>query len=124
MPRSTLPAVTAPGNYPTLQPTAASLDVTMTATVVADKTQFAIQPGKKYLVLAHNTGAAPHTVTINSSVDVKTKRTGDITGYSVGAGKISQFGPFEAEGWAQTDGYVYAEADHIEIKFGVIILPQ
>jgi len=122
MARSTLVKTTAPGNFPTLQPTANSLDITMAATVVADKTQF-LASGKD-LVIAQNTGATAHTVTITSVASAKNNRTGDITSYSMDAGELAVFGPFEREGWMQSDGYVYLEANHIEIKFGVITLPQ
>lgn len=122
MARSTLTKTTAPGNFPTLQPAANSLDITMAATVVADKTQF-VASGKD-LIIAQNTGAAPHTITITSVASAKNNRTGDITSYSLGAGELAVIGPLEREGWVQTDGYIYLEADHIEIKFGVITLPQ
>ena len=121
MARSTLVKTTAPGNWPTLQPAVNTLDITMAATVVADKTQF-VASGKD-LVIAQNTGATAHTVTITSVADPKSNRTGDITAYSMDAGELAVFGPFSREGWMQSDGYVYLEANHIEIKFGVITLP-
>lgn len=122
MARSTLVKTTASGNFPTLQPAANSLDITMAATVVADKTQF-VASGKD-MVIIQNTGASPHTFTITSVAAGLNKRTGDITSYSLGAGELASFGPVEREGWMQSDGNVYLEADHIEIKFGVITLPQ
>jgi len=122
MARSTLVKTTAPGNFPSLQPAANALDITMAATVVADKAQFLAS--NKDLVIAHNTGASPHTIAITSVADPKSNRTGDITAYSLGAGELAVFGPFRREGWMQADGYVYLEADHIEIKFGVITLPE
>jgi hypothetical protein len=121
-PRSTLTKLTAPGNYPTLPITANSLDLPMAATVVADKTQF-VASGKD-LVIAQNTGATAHTVTISSVANPKDGRTGDVAAYSIDAGEIAVFGPFSREGWLQADGNIYLEANHVEIKFGVITLPQ
>lgn len=122
MARSTLVKTTAPGNFPTLQPSAGSLAVTMAATVVADKAQF-LASGKD-LVICRNTGGSPYTVTITSVASAKNNRTGDITSYSIAAGGIAVFGPFEREGWMQSDGYVYVEANNVAVEFGVITLPQ
>ena len=122
MARSTLTKVSALGSYPTLALTANSVDLPMAATVVADKTQF-VASGKD-LVIAHNTGGSAYTVTITSVADGRTKRTGDITSYSIGAGEYAVFGPFEREGWMQSDGYVYLESNDTSVKFGVVTLPQ
>ena len=121
MARSTLVKTAASGSNPTLQPAANSLDVTMAATVVADKTQF-VASGKD-LIIIQNTGATAHTFTITSTADPKNNRTGDITAYSLDAGEIAHFGPAYRDGWVQSDGNIYLEANHIEIKFGVITLP-
>lgn len=47
-----------------------------------------------------------------------------ISAYSLGAGEYAAFGPFEREGWMQSDGYIYLEASHAEVKFGVLTLPS
>ena len=122
MPRLTLVKTTAPGNFPTLQPAANSLDLAMVVTVLADKAQF-LASGKE-LVIAHNTGVGAGTVTITSVASAKNNRSGDITAYSIGAGEYAVFGPFEREGWMQSDGYIYLEASTVDVKFGVITLPQ
>ncbi len=99
--------------------TANAADLTMTAADVANKNQ-ATASGND-LILAHNTGAAPHTITITSIADVM-GRTGDISAYSLGAGEYALFGPHKGDGWTQTDGKLYFEADHAEVKFAVVQL--
>lgn len=116
MARATLTKTTPLGSYGTYAANAA--DLTMAAATVADKNQF-VASGKD-LVIAHNTGAGAHNITITSVVDPY-GRTGDIT-YALGAGEYAIFGPFDLPGWMQTDGKIYLEADHAEIKFGVVPL--
>ena len=60
-------------------------------------------------------------MTITSSVD-SDGRTGDITTYSMGAGEYAVFGPFDLDGWVQTDWKLYFEASNAEVFFGVIDL--
>ena len=122
MPRATLTKVTAPGNNPVLPITANAVDLPMTAANAANKEQF-VASGKD-LIIAFNSGAGARTVTITSVADPKNNRTGDITTYSIGAGEYAVFGPFNREGWMQSDGYIYIEAEHAEVKWGVITLPQ
>jgi len=121
MARTTLTKTNASGSYPTLPITPGALLVTETAADVANKNQF--KCSERDLVLAHNTGATPHTVTVTSKADAH-NRTGDIPAYSIPAGEIHQLGPFKSSGWKQTDGFIYLEANHAEIKFSVIQLPQ
>lgn len=116
MARDTLPRTTLPGSYPTTPLTANIADLVETAAHVGDGNQ--IIPSGKDIIIAHNTGIAAHTVTINSVID-ENKRTGTITTYSVGAGEIAVFGPMILDGWRQADGYIYLEADHADVKFGV-----
>jgi len=98
---------------------AGAADLTMTAADVANKEEVA-QVGK-ILVVAHNTGASPYTVTVSSVVDGQ-GRTGDITTYSLAADDYAVFGPFDLEGWRQTGGELYFEASNASVKFGVISL--
>lgn len=121
MARQTLSKLTALGSYPVLPLTANSVDLPMTAAIVADKEQF-VSTGKD-LIVAHNTGAGAHTITITSVADGHTKRTGDVTAYSIGAGEYAVFGPFEKAGWMQSNGKIYLEANDAEVKFGVVALP-
>jgi len=120
MARQTLSKLTLGGNFPTIS--ANSADMSMTAADATNKEQ--ILATQKQIVIAHNTGASTRTVTITSVADSRTNRTGDISAYSLGAGEYAAFGPFEREGWMQSDGYIYLEASHAEVKFGVLTLPS
>jgi hypothetical protein len=108
------------GSYPSLQPVAGSMDLIETAADASNKNQFAASGND--LVIAHNSGGSPYTVTITSVADDE-GRTGDITAYSVAAGGIAFFGPFKRHGWAQADGMIYLEASNASVKFGVLALP-
>lgn len=121
MARQTLTKLTPGGSFPSIPLTANSADLPMTAADAVNKEQFAATG--KDLVIAHNTGASPYTVTITSVADGRTKRTGDIATYSIGAGEYAAFGPFEKLGWAQADGMIYLEASNASVKFGVVALP-
>lgn len=118
MARTTLTKTTPVGSYGTYSAAAAKL--TMAAADVANKNQF-VASGND-LVVAHNTGGAPYTVTITSTPD-EYGRSGDITTYSIPAGEYHIFGPFKLPGWQQTDGKIYLEASNALVFFGVIALP-
>jgi len=92
----------------------------MTAADATNKEQF-FSTGKE-LVIAHNTGVSTRTITITSVASARNNRTGDITTYSLGAGEYAALGPFEREGWMQSDGYIYLEASHADVKFGIVTL--
>lgn len=95
-----------------------SADVAFTACDATNKEQFA-STGRE-LVLFQNTGAGARTVTISSVAD-DLNRTRDVETYSIGAGEFALFGPFPLKGWRQTsDGNVYCEAEHAEVKILVI----
>src|SRR5512139_124590 len=98
--------------------TANAADLTMSAADVANKNQ--VVASGKDIVIAHNSGASPYTVTITSIADPNLGRTGDITTYAMAAGVYAVFGPFYTDGWRQTDGYVYFEASNASVKFGII----
>lgn len=112
MARTTVPVTTLDGSY-----TSALKVVTQTAADVTNKNQFALAYGD--ILLAFNSGAAPHNVTITSIADPY-GRLGTITSDAVAAGAVEVFGPFKQEGWKQADGMLYFEADHAEIKFMVL----
>jgi hypothetical protein len=76
--------------------------------------------GKTYL-LAQNTDSGAHTVTITSVAD-NLNRVGDITAYSLAAGVIAQFGPFQSVGWSN-GGQLWFQADNALVKFAVVTLP-
>lgn len=94
-------------------------DLTMTAADVANKEQVTLTGNE--LVIAYNANAGAQTVTISSVVD-DMGRTGDVTTYSIGAGEYAVFGPFGTEGWRQSDGKLYFEATHADVKLGVVKL--
>ena len=119
MSRVTLTAKTPLGTLGTPYATANAADLTMTAANASDKQQVA--HSGKVLVIAHNTGGSGHTVTVTSTTDSH-GRTGDIAAYALGAGEYAAFGPFDLDGWAQTDWKLYFEADNAEVKFGVVDL--
>ena len=121
MARTTLTKTNAGGNFPVVPLTADSADITMTAADVANGNQFV--PTGNELVIAHNSGASPYTVTI-TSVAAGNNRTGDIATYSLAAGDYAVFGPFRREGWLQSDGYIYLSASNASVTFGIITLPQ
>ena len=72
------------------------------------------------LVIAHNTGASDHTVTITSVADAH-NRSGTITGATVAAGTIRCFRVKNREGW-ESSGYFLFSANHAEVKFSIIRL--
>lgn len=117
MARQTLPKTQAPDAYPD-----ALTVVTMTAANTTDKEQF-VHTGDEILI-AHNSGASAHTITITSTADPQ-GRTKDITAQSLAAGAIACLGRLGDKGWTTLvsgQRMVYLEANHAEITFGVIAL--
>lgn len=117
MARTNLTLMTAEGAYGDYA--AGDADLSMTAADTSDKNECTLTA--KVLLVAHNTGASAHNITVSSTAD-QYGRTGDITDYSLGAGEYAVFGPFEPAGWIQSDGKLYFEADDAEVKFGVVQL--
>lgn len=115
MARTDLTKTDAPGSY-----AAAGAAVTMAGADVSNKNQFTAEGSD--LIVAHNTGAGAHNITITSAPD-PFGRSGDISSESIAAGEIRIYGPLKVTGWIQSDGKVYLEADHAEVEFGVIKLP-
>lgn len=104
------------GNYGT----AGIADLTMVTADISNLNQFTANGND--LVIAHNTGASPYTVTITSSPD-PFGRTKDIAAYQLDADDYAIFGPFALAGWVQTDGKIYLQANNAAVKFGVVQLP-
>jgi len=123
MARTTIPAasiITPVGPYPTLQPAANSLDLVFQAADTVNQNQFALGFGK-YVVLARNTHATTtYTVTFTSAVDPRTKRSGNITAYSLEAGDQMAFLIDSQDGWKQTDGMFYLEANNASVQFCIL----
>lgn len=116
MPRITIAGSQLAGAYPT-----AGTAFTFTAADTTDQNR-TVFTGKEILI-AYNSGATPHTVTI-TSVANRFGRLGTIAAESIAAGAYRHFGPFtNAEGWKQSDGYLYYEANDPEVLFAVLKLP-
>lgn len=106
------------GPYPVLPLSVGALTLTETAADVANKDQFT--PSGDDLVIIHNSGASPYTVTFTSVVD-ELKRTGDVSAHSIAAGAIAGF-RFKKPGWMEPDGKVYIEASNAAVKWIVLQL--
>lgn len=101
-------------------PAADSLDVAFTAADVANGNSVVLTGNELVFVInSHATTAYTFTVT---SVKDELGRTGDITTYSLAAGKYALAGPFSTKGWQQTDGKLYLDASNAAIKFLVVKL--
>ena len=116
MPRTTLTESVAPGPFPT-----AGVVVTADAADIANQNR--VTWTGRALIIAHNTGASGRTVTITSVAD-RFGRTGTISAEAIAAGVRRVYGPFtNPDGWRQSDGYLYLEANNAEVVFMVITLP-
>jgi hypothetical protein len=117
MPRTAIPVADPVGPFPTLPVAADSLDVAGTAADTVNKNEVAFGNHNRLLVTWVNTGASARTVTIASALDTY-KRSGDVTTYSTGAGEFAAF-LVERNGWLQSDGKLYLEANNAEVIFRV-----
>ena len=119
MARVVLTADAAVGPY-----SAVGKTITFTQADVGNKELTALT-GREFII-AMNTGAGTHIVTITSMADEE-NRTGDqahtIPAMVGSVPGIAILGPFPISGWQQTDGNLYFEANHAEIYFAVIRLP-
>lgn len=115
----TLPLWTG-GAYPTLPIGAGDADITFVASDVGNGNSAALVDNKT-MVLAYNSGATPRAITFTSAPDAQ-NRTGDITAYSVAAGKVAAFGPFKSAGWAITN-LLEINGAHAELTLAIITLP-
>jgi hypothetical protein len=105
------------GSYPAN----AQMDtLTFLAADPANDEQFSIT-GQE-IIIARNTGASTRNVIITAVAD-RFKRTTNVT-KAIAAGAFAMFGPVELEGWMQSDGKLYFEADNAEVTFAVIKLPR
>lgn len=117
MARTTLTRTAPLGPYPSLQPAANALDLTMTAADTSNFNQILLD-GPIY-VIAQNTDTVDRTVTITSAVDPQ-NRTGDITTYTISADDILVLKIDQYSGWRQSDGYLYLQASNAAVKLGAI----
>lgn len=115
MPRTNLNKTAAPASpY-----SGGGVALTMVAADAVNKNQFAASGND--LVIAHNAGASPATVTIKSVAD-PFGRVGDINAESIAAGAIRIYNLRGLVGWQQSDGNIYLEASSSDVKFGVLVL--
>lgn len=122
MPRVTVTAqaLGASGFPPVLPLPANSADITFAASDATNKEQ--VVHTERIALIFRNTGAGARTVTITSVAYLG--RTGDITGYSIGAGETAILGPFPAAGFRQSNSYLYWEAEHAEVLYAAVVLPS
>lgn len=112
MARVTHTAVETSGKYPT-----APFTLTATAATPADDEQTALT-GREVIIF-RNSGASERNVTITSIADSQKNRTGNVS-FTLAAGAIKAIGPLGLDGWKQSDGFLYFEADHAEVLISVI----
>lgn len=120
MARTNLVAQTLPGAYPTLPVGVGSRELTTVAMDVVNGNDTAIVDGKT-VVLFYNSDSGAHTVTFTSAAD-SLGRTGDITAYSIAAGRLAIFGAFKLVGWTHS-GKLQIDASDVTVKVAVITLP-
>lgn len=95
--------------------------LTFVAADATNKEQVSLT-GREVIVAWNSSADTARTVTITSVAD-EMGRTGDIATDSLAFGTFHVYGPFSLEGWEQTDGNLYFEASHADVKFAVIRLP-
>lgn len=106
--------------YPTLQPTADSLDIPATAPDDTNGCDY-VATGRE-VVMLYNSGASPYTFSLISVADGY-NRTGDITNYSIGAGEFAALIPPVA-GFAGAGGKVQITVSNVAVKFLVVRVPN
>lgn len=99
-------------------PAADALDLTFTAADATNKEEVVLTGNE--ILIAWNSGVSARTITITTVADPALGRTGDISAYSLGAGEHAMIGPFPVAGFAQTNGKLYFEAAHADVKWAVI----
>ncbi len=100
-----------------------STGLTLTATAADASNLNRTAACTRLLLIARNTGASGRVVTITSSADARTGRTGNAS-LTLAAGATVMF-IITKEGWQQDDAgtkYFYYEAAHAEVVFSPVIL--
>lgn len=123
MARATLTKTAINSAYPALPITALSADLNLQASSGSSGSngnQILWGDSGRLLLIAYNSGASGRTVTITSKIDPY-NRTGDISAYAIAAGAISAW-VLERQGFYQSDGYLYLEANHAEVKFTAVAI--
>lgn len=124
MARTDIPVQTLPrwtgGVYPSLPLASSAVDFMFTAVDDPTDRQTPLVDAKT-VVMAYNTDSGAHTITFTSVLNAF-NRAGDITAYSVAAGKIALFGPFRNAGWASL-GKLLIDISDPKLRLAVITLP-
>lgn len=115
MARQTLAKTTAPGAY-----AGEWTAVTFTAANPTDKEQFALT-GREIVLIRNTSADTPYYVTI-TSVDDPFGRSEHITQIDIAFGATVVWGPTALEGWRQSDGNLYLEAENADIEYAVITI--
>lgn len=123
MPRLTILSQSMLGGSPATPLPATEADLIFTATDGPTSLQTVIVTSKT-VVLAYNTDVAAHDISFASVMD-SFNRSGDISNYSVAAGKVSCFGPFQASGFAQpgTGNMLFIDISDPKLRIAVVQLP-
>lgn len=113
-----IPVFQMAAKYPTLPPTALSLNNTFTvATTAADGVSFPLT-GREIVIVKG--GAASQVITVTSVADDK-KRTGDIV-YTVGIGLFTILPQLQPAGFMQTNGTCVITIDAGGTDVGFMVL--
>jgi hypothetical protein len=103
---------------PTLPVTPGSRHLTFQVCDPSLKNYTPLVSGKTVVHVKNVHATDPKTVTFTSVVDVL-NRTGDIA-YSVPAGEVHDFGPFQTAGWSQAGAQLWFEGSSTDITFAVV----
>lgn len=75
--------------------------------------------GKEILVI-QNIGVSSHTITLTSIADSAGRLDTSLTAYAIPAGEIHIIELAQVAGWNQTGNFLFLEANHAEVKWGVV----
>lgn len=119
--RAIIPPTTAPGRYPLAGVT---VNVTDADVVVLNRFLFT-GDGHEAVLVFNDDDTVTRNVSIVSVADPSLgSRTGDIVGEAILPNTFRVFGPFAGTGWRQpSDGYIWCEANSVNVTFAVIKLP-
>jgi hypothetical protein len=112
MPRDTV----TPQSRATKQTTTLT-DLTFTASDAVNFEQVAWSDGL-YIIWRNSDGAVAYDVTLEAAPDSLGRDVDCLT--ELAAGDIAMTGLIEAEGWRQSDGYVYFKAENAAILYAVV----
>jgi len=112
------------GFWPALPLTAGAEDFTWTASGADFADGFSFTNTGREIILVRNDNVGAQTVTISSVAIDPSKRSGDITTYSMGAADYAWFGPFKPEGWNQSGtSLLYGAVSAADLYIVVVRLP-